>query len=99
MRALLLCLLLPLAAHAELPTERYAPAQLFVAQGFLERARAAAESGDAGLAGKLAFQASLDARLAWGMTESAALRREAAQVGSAASALIHRLADESDLSR
>jgi hypothetical protein len=97
--SLMLCLLLTPAARADLATERYAPAQLFVAQDFLERARAAAERGEAGLAGKLAFQASLDARLAWGMTESAALRREATQVGRAAGALIHRLAHEGSPSR
>jgi hypothetical protein len=80
------------AAHAELATERYAPAQLRVAQDLLERARAAAALGEVGRAGKLAWQASLDARLAWGMSESSQLRAEAAAVGGAASALIARLA-------
>lgn len=42
----LLSLLLPSPAYAELPTERYAPAQLSVAQDMLERARAAAALGD-----------------------------------------------------
>jgi hypothetical protein len=95
MRAFFLALailLSPALAQADEATERYAPAQLSVAQDFLARARAAAERGDSGLAGKLAWQASLDARLAWRMTESQPLRAEAAQVGGAAHALIHRLA-------
>lgn len=79
-------------AQADLATERYAPAQLSVAQDFLERAHAAAARGDSGLAGKLAWQASLDARLTWAMTESPPLRAAAAEVGVAAGALIHRLA-------
>lgn len=78
--------------QAEPATERYAPAQLRMGQDFLERAQAAAASGDEGLAGKLAWQASLDARLAWGMSESPALRADAAELGSAARALIRRLA-------
>lgn len=94
MRALLPALLFLFIAssHAEPATERYAPAQLRVAQDLLERARAAAALGEVGRAGKLAWQASLDARLAWGMTESEQLRAEAAEVGGAASALISRLA-------
>jgi hypothetical protein len=80
------------ASAAELATERYAPAQLSMANDFLERARAAAARGDAALAGKLAWQASLDARLAWGMTTSAHLRAEAAEVAGAANALVGRLA-------
>ena len=56
-------LLVPAVAVAEAPTERYAPAQLAVAQQMLERARLAALRGEAGLAAKFAWQASLDARL------------------------------------
>ena len=52
----------------------------------------AAALGEVGRAGKLAWQATLDARLAWGMSESPQLRAEAAAVGGAASALIARLA-------
>jgi len=91
---LLLALVLAGAADglAEPATERYAPAQIRVAQDFLESARAAAARGDSARAGKLAWQASLDARLAWAMTESQALRDDAAEVGSAASELIARLA-------
>jgi hypothetical protein len=47
--------------------------------------------GETGTAGRLAWQARLDARLAWGMTESEQLRAEAAAVGGAAGALITRL--------
>lgn len=94
-RSLLLALLLiapGVALHAEPATERYAPAQLSMGHDLLERARAAVARGDAELAGQLAWQASLDARLAWGMTESAALRAEAAELGGAAVALTRRLA-------
>lgn len=95
MRACLFSLFLALAAAARADpaaTERYAPAQLRVANDLLERARAAAARGDSALAGKLAWQASFDARLAWGMSDSPHLRSEAAEVGGAASALIRRLA-------
>ena len=90
-------LLLPLLAaalvlHAEPATERYAPAQLRMGYDLLERARTAVARGEAELAGQLAWQASLDARLAWGMTESPALRAEAAELGGSANALIRRLA-------
>jgi hypothetical protein len=78
--------------HAEPATERYAPAQLRAGHDLLERARAAAARGDGGLAGRLAWQAGLDARLAWGMTESPQLRADAADLGGAAASLIHRLA-------
>jgi|SRR5919109_4477985 hypothetical protein len=84
--------LLCVPARAELPTERYAPAQLRVAQDLLERARVAAARGDHALAGKLAWQASLDARITWAMTESEWLRAKAAQVGGAARMLVTRLA-------
>ena len=80
------------AAYAELATERYAPAQIRIAQDVLERARAAAALGDVARAGKLAWQASLDARLTWAMTESAALRADAARIGGAALKLTARLA-------
>jgi hypothetical protein len=93
MRLLVLCaLLFASAAHAERPTERYAPAQLRVAHEMLERARAAAALGDTARAGRLAWQAGLDARLAWGMTESDLLRAEAAEIGGAARALVAALA-------
>jgi hypothetical protein len=88
---LLTFLVLPLPLRAELATERYAPAQLRVAQDLLERARARAALGEVGAASTLARQAGFDARLAWGMSESEALRAEAAQVGGAANALVTRL--------
>lgn len=96
---LIRCLLLaPLLLGAAVPlraepaTERYAPAQLRMGYDVLERARVAAARGETGLAGQLAWQASLDARLAWGMTESPLLRAEAAELGGSANALIRRLA-------
>lgn len=79
------------SAHAERATERYAPAQLSVAQDMLKRARAAAALGDTARAGRLAWQAGLDARLAWGMTESDVLRAEAVEIGGAAHALVTNL--------
>jgi hypothetical protein len=88
---LLLGFLLAAFARAELPTERYAPAQLRVAQTLLEQARAHAALGELELARRLAWQATVDARLAWGMTESTHLRAEAAEVGGAASVLATRL--------
>jgi hypothetical protein len=93
MRALAVFVLALLAgaAHADPATERYAPAQLYVAQDLLERARTAAERGHAERARLLAAQASFDARLAWGMTDSEALRADAARIGGAASALIAEL--------
>lgn len=80
------------AVAAEPAAARYAPAQLAVGHQLLERAQAAAASGDARLAGRLAWQAGLDARLAWRMTESDDLRAEAAELGGAARALIRHLA-------
>jgi len=84
---------LPPLAQAEAPTERYAPAQVSVARDFLERAKAAALRGESEQAGKLAWQASLDARLAWSMTRSEHLRTEAASIGASASVLVRRLAE------
>jgi hypothetical protein len=88
--SLVLFLAVP-AARAGEATERYAPAQLRVAQTLFEQARARAAVGEVEAARRLAWQASFDARLAWGMTESTELRAEAAEVGSAASALVTRL--------
>jgi hypothetical protein len=93
-RWIVLALLLLAAAPSwgELATARYAPAQLQVAEDFLERARIAATRGNLSLAGRLAWQARLDARLAWTMSESSSLRAEAAEIGAAAAALIRQLA-------
>jgi hypothetical protein len=87
-----LVLLIAAPASADPATERYAPAQLRVAQNLLEHARAAAALGELERAGKLARQASFDAWLARGMTESGRLHAEAAEVRSAATRLVKRLA-------
>ena len=84
------CLLLTFAAHAERATERYAPAQISVARDFLERARAAAALEDYGAARTYAQQAELDARIAWGMTDAAALQAQAAQIAADAATLTTR---------
>lgn len=72
------CLSAP--AQAERPTERYAGEQLRYAESELERARQALAGGDYVLARRLARQAGLDARLAWGMTDSGGIRRAAAEL-------------------
>jgi hypothetical protein len=82
LRRLPLLLAFPLAlfvlqAHAERATERYAPAQIFVARDLLEHARAAAALQEFGTAASYAQQAQVDARIAWGMTDAPALRAQA----------------------
>ena len=86
-----IALLVPLAAHGEAATARYAGTQLQVAQDFLQRARDAAQAGDRSLAGALAWQAALDARLAAGMTESADVLTGAARIANEANNLVHAL--------
>lgn len=66
---------------------RYAGAQLGVAQAELERSRAALEVYDYAAARRLAAQAELDARLAWQMSESAAVRGAAVQIAGEAERL------------
>jgi len=88
--ALVFAALAPGAANAQptaqpLPpveraTEALAPSQLRMAQTFLEQARAAQALGEYDLARRLAQQAALDARLTWGMTDSAFLRNAASDV-------------------
>lgn len=78
------------AAHAERATEPYAPTQISVARDFLERARAAAALEDYAAARTFAQQAQVDARIAWGMTDSASLHAEAAQIASDAARLATR---------
>jgi len=73
-------------AHAERATERYAPAQLSVAQDLLERARAAVAL-EQYTAATYAQEAQVDARIAWGMTDAPALRAEAEKIHGAAAAL------------
>jgi Domain of unknown function (DUF4398) len=87
-RFLVLAALLPaVPGFAEQATERYAGAQLRVAQQELDRAVALVLRGKTGDARRLAAQAALDAWLAWGMTDSAYLRREAAEIYQTASSL------------
>ena len=80
------------AAAGDRATERYAPDQLQMAEQSLQSAREAALRGDISLAGTLASQASLDARLAWQMSDSAAVRGPAARIFNEASRLAHQAA-------
>ena len=96
MRFLLIaaCLALPVGALAQgRATERYASAQLEMAQSSLELARQAAAAGDAMLVGSYAWGASIDARLAWAMSDSHAVRGPAARVLEEASRLVRRAAN------
>jgi hypothetical protein len=79
--------LLAFCAHAERATERYAPAQIFVARDLLERARAAAALDEYAAVRTFAQQAQVDARIAWGMTDTPALRAEAEAILAEARAL------------
>lgn len=89
MRALFIAaaLLACAAAHAERATERYAPAQIFVARNLLEHARAAAALEQYAAARSYAQQAQVDARIAWGMTDAPALRAQAEAILAEAAAL------------
>jgi hypothetical protein len=78
-------------ARAERATGRYAPLQVAVARQSLDRARAEAALNDYESAARFAAQATLDARLAWSMTESAALRRSAAEVAAESARLVRSL--------
>jgi len=75
------------AAYAERATEIFAPTQISVARDLLDHARAAASVHDYAQASAYAQEAQVDARLAWGMTDSAPLHAEAAQIASQAAAL------------
>lgn len=92
MVACIVSLLLAMPALAEPATERYAPGQLQLAQEELAQARDALRAGNLPLAGTLAWQAELDARLAWRMSESAALRAAAATVAQEAQRLVREQA-------
>ena len=70
----------PAIAWGEPPIAAFAPAQLRLAEDVLQRAEEALAQRDFELARRLAAQAGLDARLAYGMTDSAFLRRDAARV-------------------
>jgi hypothetical protein len=73
-----LCALFAAPLQAAPATERYAPVQLEVARAALDRAEQMLRQGRGEAARRLAAQASLDARLAWAMTDSPFLRTEAA---------------------
>src|SRR5918997_5700935 len=73
--------------HAEPPVAQFAGAQLRMAQAALERARAAFERHDFRTARHHAAQAALDARLAWGMSDSAPMRRFAIELNRKAERL------------
>jgi hypothetical protein len=88
--ALVALLLIPLGAAAENATARYAPAQLDMARQSLERAREAMVMGEGSLAGELAWQASVDARLAWAMSDSWAVRAPAARIAAEAAQLVRQ---------
>jgi hypothetical protein len=77
---------------AEPPTAPYAAAQLEFAQTELEGARAALRNNDYVMALRLAAQAQLDARLAWGMTRSPFVRRAARELAQRAERLAARTA-------
>jgi hypothetical protein len=77
--ALLLALVIGVA-HADSATAAFAPAQLRLAEASLQRAQQALSEGQYDLARRLAAQAQLDARLAWSMSDSQFLRRDAARL-------------------
>lgn len=73
-------LFLALPAAAQPATGQYAPDQLMVARRALDRAEQAMRRGELESAAAYAAQAAIDARLAWAMTDSPFVRREAAAV-------------------
>jgi hypothetical protein len=75
------------AARADPAVAQFAGAQLGVAEAALEAGRAALAVNDYAAARRYAAQASLDARLAWGMTESQALRLSAIEINRRAQQL------------
>jgi hypothetical protein len=70
----------PVVASAEQPVADLAPGQLRQAEVFLAQARTALAQADYAGARQLAAQAQLDARLAYGMTDSSFIRRDAIAV-------------------
>ena len=75
------------ALRADPATALFAGGQLSFARSELDEARRALLTNDYTLARRLAAQASLDARLAWGMTDSAFVRRDALGVARKATQL------------
>lgn len=94
--ALALLLAVP-AAHAGPATAPLAPGQLRMAEIALEHAEAALAIGEYDIADKLAWQAGLDARLAWSMTDSQFVRRDAAELHAQSLALRAQLPRASGL--
>ena len=86
--ALLAGLLATTLAYAEPATARYAPVQLQVAHASLEAAQAAAALGETARAADFAWQAQVDARITWAMTEEPFIRRDAADVAQKAAQLM-----------
>ena len=78
------------ALYADPATAPYAGTQLRVAEETLEQATAALAVHNYAKALQLAAQASLDARLAWSMTDSQVLRRAAVEVNRRAERLRSR---------
>ena len=76
--------------NAEPPAAQFAGGQLDMAEAALEQARAALETHDYAMVQRLAAQAGLDARLAWGMTDSDTVRRAAIEVNRQAERLRSR---------
>jgi hypothetical protein len=74
-----------------------APGQLRMAESLLEQAQAAFAAHDYERARRLAAQAGLDARLAYGMSDSQFLRRDAREVHEQ-SARLRWLTGQKDLS-
>jgi hypothetical protein len=75
------------AARADSGVAQFAGAQLGMAEAALEQARLALRANDYARGRRLAAQAALDARLAWSMTRSEALRRAAVEVSRRAEQL------------
>ena len=87
---LLLACLAPALAHAGSAVSDLAPGQLRFAEALLEQAREAMAQGELQRARQLAAQAARDARLAYGMTDSPFLRRDAVQVHEESARLRYR---------
>jgi len=85
---LLACVLATTLAYAEPATARYAPVQLQIARAALEEARAAAALGERARATRLAWQAQVNARITWAMTEAPFIRRDAADIAQRAAELM-----------
>lgn len=82
-------------ACAQSVVSEFAPGQLRHAEALLQQARQAAAQGDYERARQLAAQAGLDARLAYGMSDSPFLRRDATRVHRESSGLLQPLAGHS----